>query len=290
MARLEARVAVVTGGASGIGRAITERFVAEGCRVVVADIDEDRGSRVAAAFPENVLFQQVDVRREDDIRRAVDTAVNSFGRLDCMVNNAGMPGRRAPISETLSAQSDDEMAVLFRSVLYGMKHAAPVLTSQQSGSIISISSVAGLRTGWGSHIYSAAKAAIVHLTKTVAMELGEQNVRVNCICPGGVATPLLGKGMGFDAATAETMVGDLKERLSSWQPIPRACMPEDIAAAALFLASEEAAFINGHALVVDGGLVGGRGWSETLAARNSRVADFQAAEKRKAAQGGLPES
>ncbi|HTV67853.1 MAG TPA: glucose 1-dehydrogenase [Rhizobiaceae bacterium] len=277
--RLSNKVAVITGAASGIGRAIAERYSKEGCKVVIADIDEARGRRVAAISPESMVFQKADIRQEADVELAIKVAFERFGRLDIMVNNAGMPGRRAPISQLETATFDDEMNVLFRSVFLGMKHAAPILAAQKSGAIISIGSVAGLRTGWGSHIYSAAKAAIVHLTRTVAMELGERNVRVNCICPGGIATSLLGKGMGFDASTAETMVDDLKEHLKSWQPIPRAGLPEDIAAAAVFLASDEASFINGHALIVDGGLTGGRGWSETLAARNKRISDFHAMEK-----------
>jgi NAD(P)-dependent dehydrogenase (short-subunit alcohol dehydrogenase family) len=159
--------------------------------------------------------------------------------------------------------------VLFRGVLLGMKHAGRVMREQKSGSIISTASVAGLGAGSGPHVYSAAKAAVIHLTRTVAKELGESNVRVNCVCPGGIATPIFGKALGLATQVADQTVEPMKQVLAGIQPIPRAGMPQDIANAALFLASDESAFVNGHALVVDGGLVGGRGWSESQAGGKS---------------------
>jgi NAD(P)-dependent dehydrogenase (short-subunit alcohol dehydrogenase family) len=155
------------------------------------------------------------------------------------------------------------MNVLLRGVFLGMKHAAPVMKAQGSGSIISTASVAGIKGGDGPHIYSTAKAAVIHLTKTVALELGESGVRVNCICPGGIATPIF-KGLFpenqelDDAAVVETM----KPFLAQFQPIKRSGVPEDIARAALFLASDDSTFVTGHALVVDGGLTAGRMWSQ----------------------------
>jgi NAD(P)-dependent dehydrogenase (short-subunit alcohol dehydrogenase family) len=202
-----------------------------------------------------------------------------------MVNNAGMPGRRSPVAETDMALADRELAVLLRGTLSGMRHAAAAMVPQGRGVILSTASVAGLRSGWGSHVYSAAKAAVIHLTRTVAAELGEQNIRVNCICPGGIATPLLGKGMGHDADTAEAIAPSLHPYLATWQPIPRAGLAEDVARAALYLASDEAGFVNGHALVVDGGLTTGRGWSETKAARDRRIADFSATPSRQGREG-----
>jgi len=275
MADLAGHVTIVTGGASGIGRAIAGTFVAAGARVIIADIDIARGTALADSLGSAALFVRADVSVEADIAALPAAALDAFGRLDCMINNAGIPGVRGPIAETDLARAEREMAVLFTGVLAGMKHAAPILAAQRSGTIISISSVAGLRTGWGSHVYSAAKAAIVQLTRTVAMELGEHNVRVNCICPGGIATPLLGKGMGFAAEEAETLVDPLKDSLARWQPLPRAGLAGDIAQAALYLASDAASFVNGHALVVDGGLTGGRGWSETMAQRDARIAHFR---------------
>ena len=158
---------------------------------------------------------------------------------------------------------DETLGVLLRGVFLGMKHAAPVMRRQGGGSIISTASIAGLRTGLGPHVYSAAKAAVIHLTRSVAMELGEHNIRVNCICPGGIATPIFGKGLGLSPERAEEIVPLMKGVLENLQPIKRAGLPEDIAQAALWLASDDSTFVNGHALVVDGGLSGGRSWSES---------------------------
>jgi NAD(P)-dependent dehydrogenase (short-subunit alcohol dehydrogenase family) len=144
---------------------------------------------------------------------------------------------------------------MFRSVFLGIKNAAPIMKNQKSGSIISTASVAGLRTGMGPHLYSACKAAIVHLTHTTAAELGEFNIRVNCICPGGITTAIFGRGLGLPQELAERMAELLKLRFKEIQPIPRAGIPEDVAKTALWLASDDSSFVSGHALVVDGALV-----------------------------------
>ena len=153
------------------------------------------------------------------------------------------------------------MNVLLRGVFLGMKHAAPVMKAQGSGSIISTASVAGIAGGDGPHIYSAAKAAVIHLTRSVALELGESGIRVNCICPGGIATPILQAHSRRHRGRTTTVARDVKTFLAQFQPIQRAGVPEDIARAALLLASDDSTFVNGHALVVDGGLTGGRMWS-----------------------------
>jgi NAD(P)-dependent dehydrogenase (short-subunit alcohol dehydrogenase family) len=150
-----------------------------------------------------------------------------------------------------------------------MKHAAPVMKKQGAGSIISTASVAGLRTGLGPHIYSAAKAAVIHLTHSVAMELGEHGVRVNCICPGAIATPIFGKSMGLSPEKADEIIPMMKGVLESFQPIKRPGVPDDIARAALWLAGDESTFVNGHALVVDGGVIGGRPWAESQLRREA---------------------
>ena len=186
-----------------------------------------------------------------------------FGRLDCIFNNAGYGGVGGRIEAVTVAGFDETIGVLLRGVLLGMKHAAPVMKRQGGGSIISTASVAGLRSGFGPHVYSAAKAAVIQLTRTVAMELGEHNVRVNCICPGGIATPIFGKGLGMSVEEADALVPLMKGVLENVQPIKRAGLPEDIAQAALWLASDDSTFVNGEALVVDGGLSGGRSWSES---------------------------
>jgi NAD(P)-dependent dehydrogenase (short-subunit alcohol dehydrogenase family) len=262
MGRLEEKVAIITGGASGIGAATVRLFAKEGARVVIGDMQDDKGAKLAAELGASATYRHANVSQESDVKALVDDAVKRFGRLDCIFNNAGAVGVAGPIEETSVEGFDATMGVLLRGVFLGMKHAAPVMKQQKSGSIISTSSVAGLRAGMGPHTYSAAKAAVIHLTRTVAMELGESGVRVNCICPGGIATPIFGRAFGLDDEGADRVARMMRVPLAQMQPIRRAGLPDDIAHAALWLASDDSSFVNGHALVVDGGLTGGRGWSE----------------------------
>ncbi len=264
MGKLDGKVAVITGGASGIGEASARLFVEQGARVMIADIQDDRGQRLAEELGSTATYLHTDVTQEADVKAAVDGALQAFGRLDCMFNNAGIGGPGGSIDEIPVEGFDATMAVLLRGVFLGMKHAAPVMKRQGSGSIISTASVAGLRTGFAPHTYSAAKAAIIHLTRSVAMELGESGVRVNCICPGGIATPIFGRTFGLPLESAEEMAESLKTSFTNLQPIKRAGLPEDIAQAALWLASDDSSFVNGHALVVDGGVIGGRLWADSL--------------------------
>lgn len=259
--RLEGKVTIVTGGASGIGRATVELFVREGARVVIADIQDDKGQRLAEELGAHACYQHTDVTEEADVEAAVQRAAATFGRLDCMFNNAGFPGFWGGIETVRVDNFETTMRILVLGVVLGMKHAAPVMKRQGSGSIINTGSVAGLSTGLGDHIYSAAKAAVIHLTRSVAMELGEANVRVNCICPGGIATPIFGKQFGLPIPAADQTVEQVEQLFATLQPIARAGLPEDIARAALYLASDAASFVNGHALVVDGGLIAGERWS-----------------------------
>ena len=262
MTRLKGKVALITGGASGIGEATVRLFVEEGASVMLADIQDDRGRRLAGELGSRAGYVHADVSREADVQAAVDETCKRFGRLDCIFNNAGYAGVGGRIDEIPADGFDATMGVLVRGVFLGIKHAARVMKPQGSGSIISTASVAGLRTGFGPHVYSAAKAAVIHLTHSVAMELGESGVRVNCICPGGIATPIFGKSAGFSQERAEEIIPLMKGVLENFQPIKRPGLPEDIARAALWLAGDDSGFVNGHALVVDGGLIGGRLWSE----------------------------
>ena len=262
MGALDGKVTVITGGASGIGAATTRLFVREGSRVVIADILDTNGEKMAAELGEAVSYVHTDVTSESDIQTAIAAAVEGFGRLDCLFNNAGVGGVDSPIGETDTAQLDATIALLFRAVVLGIKHAAPIMKQQGSGTIINTASVAGLRTGFGPHVYSALKAAVIHLTHSVAMELGESGVRVNAICPGGIVTPIFGRSLGLPAVQAEERLPVLHEVFAQMQPIKRPGRPEDIAAAALWLAGDSSSFVNGHALVVDGGVTGGLGWSQ----------------------------
>lgn len=269
MTRLNGKVALITGGASGIGEGTVRLFVDEGASVVVADVQDERGTRLAGELGARATYVHADVSREPDVVAAIEAAVRRHGRLDCLFNNAGYAGVQGRIEEIPVAGFDETIGVLLRGVFLGIKHAAPVMKRQGGGSIISTASVAGLRAGFGPHVYSAAKAAVIHLTHSVAMELGESGVRVNCICPGGIATPIFGKGLGLSAERAEDIVPMMKGVLETMQPVKRSGLPEDIAHAALWLASDESTFVNGHALVVDGGLIGGRLWSDNQLRRSA---------------------
>jgi len=257
MARLDGKVAVITGGASGIGRASVQLFVEEGARVVITDIMDDRGRALADELGKKAVFLHVDVSQEDDVKAAVDLAVERFGRLDCMFNNAGIGGAGGPIDLIPAIGFDITIAVLFRSVFFGMKHAAPVMKEQGSGSIISTASIAGLRTGFAGHFYSACKAAVIHMTRSVAIELGPFGIRVNSICPGAIVTSIFGRGLGMDQGGAEGLYGKLEEIFEGSQAIKRAGLPEDIARAAVWLASDDSRFVSGTAIPVDGAVPDG---------------------------------
>jgi len=259
--RLQDKVAIITGGTSGIGRRTAEIFAEEGACVLIAARRVDEGRKLADRLGDNVDFLQTDVSSETDVKRMIDYAVDRFGKLDCLFNNAGVPATHGGIAEIPFADYEYALSVLLGGVFLGMKHAAPVLCTQGSGSIINTGSVAGILAGYSSIVYSAAKAAVIHMTKVVAMELGESNVRVNCISPGGIATGIFGKAAGLPTDQAEKTTAMMKQILADIQPIRRAGIVDDIARAAVFLASDESTFINGHNLVVDGGMIGGRLWS-----------------------------
>ncbi len=249
MGRLDGKVAVITGSASGIGRAAAIRFAAEGAALVIADLNADGGAeavRDCIAAGGRAVFQPVNVENEAEIKAAIDRATSEFGRLDVMYNNAGLGGAVGPIEETSVENWDRTMAILLRSVFLGMKHAIPVMRTQGGGSIISTASVAGFMAG-APHAYSAAKAGVINLTRSVATQVGKDRIRVNCICPGLINTPLVYNHVPGGASVAA-------EFFANVQQIPRIGRPEDIAAMALFLASDESEWITGAAMVVDGGV------------------------------------
>ena len=257
MGRLDGKVAVVTGGASGMGAATVRRFVAEGARVVIADLQEDKATAMVAELgADKVAFQRVDVTQEADVATVIDVATRRWGSLDVMFNNAGFGGVLGPIDSVSEAEFDITFDVLLKGVFFGIKHACGPMKAQGSGSIINTASVAGLLCGETSHLYSVAKAAVIHLTKSTALELGNWGVRVNAICPGVIATPL---AAGSSRATEETL-DQMRARLGPGQPIGRIGEGEDIANMALFLASDESTFVTGAAEVVDGGYSAGRAW------------------------------
>lgn len=245
--RLDGRVAVVTGGASGIGEATVRRFAEEGARVVVADVQDDRGVAVASSIGDAARFVHCDVTSEEAVASAIQLAVDTWGRLDVMFNNAGVVGAIGPIADTDTAAWMRSIDILLHSVFYGCKHAARVMVAQGSGSIISTSSAAGVMGGLGPHAYSTAKTAVIGLTRSVAAELASKGVRCNAIAPGTIPTPLTAVVTTGDASNLEAVAQSTRERYG------RAGQSLDIANAALYLASDESAFVNGHTLVVDYG-------------------------------------
>ncbi|TWT15835.1 SDR family NAD(P)-dependent oxidoreductase [Reyranella sp. CPCC 100927] len=263
MALLDGKVAIITGATSGIGRRTAEIFVAQGAKVVVTGRRAELGKALEAELgSDQCLFLRGDMAEEADVKAMIDACLAKWGRIDCLFNNAGGPAPTGGIDTIPVAGFDAAMANLVRSVMLGMKHAAPVMMRQKSGSIINNGSVAASRTGLSSSmIYSAAKAAVVHLTRCVAMQLGEHHVRVNAISPGGIATGILAKALGLPVEQAEQTTDMMKANFVKNQPIPRAGLTDDIANAALWLASDLSTFVNGHDLVVDGGQIGGRLYS-----------------------------
>lgn len=274
MGLLDNKVAIITGGASGIGEESVRQFVAQGAKVLICDIQDEKGESLADELGENADYQRCDVTSEDDIVAMVESAVSKHGRLDVLFNNAGLAGPDGSIAETPIDAIDFALNILLRAVILGIKHAAPIMTKQQSGSIISTASVAGIEATHGPHVYSAAKAGVIGLTRSVATELGASFVRVNAICPGGIATPIFGRGMGLNVEQADKTVEVIENIFKRSQPIPRGGMPKDIADAAVFLASDMSTFITGQALVVDGGLTAGRAnWDESQIA-SERLAEI----------------
>ncbi len=261
-AQLVGKVAVVTGGASGIGEATVRRFAAEGASVVIADLQEGPGGDLADELGAAVRFVRTDVSVEDDVAAAVGAAVDGFGHLDVLYNNAGFVGATGPLETTTSEEYDRTMDVLLKAVFYGIKHAAPIMKEQRSGSIISTSSVCGLTAGIGTHLYTVAKAGVIMLTKTAALELADWNVRVNAVCPGYIATPLAAGGsltqLGRDAA--EERLATSRERMAGSQPLGRMGEAADIAEVVTFLASDASSWVTGTAQVIDGGLTLGKPW------------------------------
>jgi NAD(P)-dependent dehydrogenase (short-subunit alcohol dehydrogenase family) len=261
---MEGKVVAVTGATSGIGACMAERFAAAGATVVIAGRRRAEGEALAARLGPRARFQRTDVGEERQVAALVADTVAAFGRLDCLVNNAGTAGALTGIADVTVEHLDAILRVHVRGVLLGMKHAAPVMMRQRSGSIVNTASLAGSMTGFSEYAYAAAKAAVIHLTRCAAVELGEYGVRVNSVSPGPTVTGIFGKAVGLSDDQADREIDGLAERFAKLQPIPRAGLPADIAAAALFLASDAASFVNGVDLVVAGGSVGGLQWTPLM--------------------------
>ncbi len=248
--RLKGKVAIITGSASGIGRGVAELFVQQGAQVVIADMNVDGGLQAVAELGSNTRFCACDVTSEDSVKALVSFAVAEFGKLDIMHNNAGAFGARGTLAEIGVEAFDFTYALLVRSVFLGCKYAAEQMRKQgHGGAIINTASISATLAGYGPHIYQSAKAAVLQLSKTLALELAEQKIRVNCVSPGGVYTPLVGNAIGLDAETTR-QVG---EGMGATLPMNRPGYPLDIARGVLFFASDDAEFVIGQNLIIDGG-------------------------------------
>lgn len=264
MGKLDGKTAIITGGASGIGEAAVRLFVEEGARVIIADILDDKGEKLSEQLGDNAEYVRTDVSIESDIQAVVNHSVNLFGRLDIMFNNAGIAGPYGSIEQMTMEDFDKVVAVNLRGVFVGMQQAFRVMKQQGAGNIINTASIAGHMVGAGPHPYSATKAAVIHLTRSVAIEFADIGLRANCICPGAIATPFFGKAVGLSPKEADKSVEIVKTSAADRHPMKRFALPEEIAKAALWLASDDSSFVNGHALVVDSGTSLGRTWPEIV--------------------------
>ena len=253
----EERVCLVTGGASGIGAACVEAFAAAGYRVLFGDLQEAKGKAFADKLGANVVFLPMDVRVEGDFAQAVATAQDRWGRLDCLVNNAAIAGVLGPIAAIPLEEYEHACSIIQRSVFLGMREAARAMQPRRSGAIVNIASISGLSGGYGPHVYSACKAAVVAMPRSVALELAESGIRVNAVCPGNVETPIH-TGVA-DERWVERM-DKIRPTKRDDQAIDRMGLPQEIAASVLWLASDAASYVTGQALAVDGGLTAGLPW------------------------------
>ena len=255
--RLDGKVAVITGGVSGIGLGTVELFVAEGARVVAADIQDEKGRMLEQRFKGAVRYVRCDVTVEGDIAGALGLAKSEFGGLDVLFNNAGISDGMRSVAGIEAERWSWIFDVLVRGPALGMKYAAPLMLERGGGSIVNTASIAGLQAGWGPIAYSSAKAAVIHMSRCAAAQLSPQKIRVNAICPGLIATSIFGASLGLPREVADQMAARVAEHGAKVQPIPKAGAPEDIARAALYLASDDSEFVTGTHIVVDGGITVG---------------------------------
>jgi len=251
--RFNGKVAVVTGGASGIGRATAFRLAEEGATVIVGDVDEGGGKDLADTSNGRIRFVRTDVTQENDLQALIAEAERAGGP-DILFNNAGAGGLRAKIDEIDAAGWDRTMDLLLRSVALGIRHAAPLMAKKGGGAIVNTASVAALAAGAAPTAYSVAKAGVLHLTKLAAADLAKDRIRVNAVLPGFITTNIFASAVGLEGAVRDQANAMIHGIAKGAQPIGRAGQPEDIAAAVAFLASDDASFITGTHILIDGGM------------------------------------
>ena len=257
---LAGKVAIVTGGASGIGRGIVERFAAEGARVVIADVETDKAEALAAALGPDAFFRRTDVSDPEQVGALVAAAVEKFGGLHVMVNNAGVSSKmhRRFFDDDL-ADFHRVMAVNVLGVMAGTRDAARHMAASGGGSIINVSSIGGIQAGGGVMTYRASKAAVIQFTKSAAIELAYYEVRVNAIAPGNIPTPLVAKSaLNMDPEQIERFEAGIRQTMRDDRPLKREGTPEDVAEAALYFATDRSRYVTGTVLPVDGGTSAGK--------------------------------
>lgn len=262
--RLEGKVAIITGGTSGIGERTAERFAQEGATVVIAGRSEAQGQAIARRIGPRALYHRTDVTREADIQALVQGTVDRFGQVDCLFNNAGAGSPVFSIEEVTAEGIRQQMDLLLASVLLATKAVTPHMKRQRGGSIINNASIGGVAGGYTPLLYSVAKAAVIHATRWVALELAEYGIRVNAISPIGIVTPVFARIFGIEGERALEANATVRTWLAKSNPMKRAGEVDDIAGVALFLASDDSALMNGQNLVVDGGVTSGRNIHDTL--------------------------
>ena len=270
MGRLTGKVALITGATSGIGLKTAEIFVAEGAYVVLAARRLEEGKAIEKRLGSSTLFVKTDVLHEEEIINLIRMSVERFGKVDAFFCNAGSGGVLQKISEIDASEFDRSVDILLKNVFFCYKHVTKQMRLNGGGSIVANASVAATLGGFSSHFYSALKAAVVSLSRSVAIEVAEDNIRVNTVSPGGIATGIFGKSRGMSDADADLAAVRVEKIFSNRQPIPRAGKPEDIANAVLYLCSDEGSFITAQDLIIDGGATSGR-WGETLKKANADI-------------------
>ncbi len=256
MPRLDDKVAVITGGCSGIGLATVELFASEGASVMVADVQDEKGAALVARLGGKVAYQHCDVTSEEQIAALMQAASGRFGRIDILFNNAGAPGAVETIEEMTGALWDLTHSVLLRAVALGMRYAVPHMKAR-GGAIVNTASIAAFTTGAAPAAYSAAKAGVVQLSRVAAAELARYGIRVNAICPGFVVTDIFTsalRGLDLPRESLDHVANTLRQAAPHAQPVKLAGAPEHVAQACLYLASDASAFVTGTQLVVDGGV------------------------------------
>jgi len=263
MSELAGKVAIVTGAASGIGRGIATRFAAEGAAVMIADVRDDLGEELAAQLNSTgatTVYRRVDVGDQAEVAGLVDAAAAAFGALDVMVNNAGIssPLKKGLFNEDLE-EFDRVMRVNLLGVMAGTRDAARYMSERGGGSIINLGSIGGIQAGGGVSSYRASKAAIIHFTKCAAIELAHHEVRVNCLAPGNIPTPILASSAtDEDRERLERFEARIRQQMRDDRPLKREGTAEDVAEAALYLATDRSRYVTGTVLPIDGGTVAGK--------------------------------